>query len=268
MNTYSVKDHTFVVCAYKESPYLEDCIRSLKRQSVLGNICIATSTPNDYITDLAETYKLELFVNTNEKRGTIAYDWNFAVDCAKTSLVTLAHQDDVYGRHYLERMLLAFKHCSHPLIGFTNYYELRDGITVEKNRLLAIKRLMLSPLKNPLMWESRFVRRRILSMGSAICCPSVTIVKDNIPLPLFENNMLSNIDWQAWERISKLDGEFVYIHQPSIKHRIHGGSTTSELLVDDKRKIEDLMMYDKFWPRPVARLIEHFYQAGEKSNNL
>ena len=267
-NNYSVMDHTFVVCAYKESPYLETCIRSIMRQAVLGRVCIATSTPNDYIKNLAEKYQIELMVNTGEKRGTIAYDWNFAVNCEKTPLVRLAHQVDVYGRHYFERMILAIKHCRHPLIGFTNYYELRDGITVEKNRLLSIKRLMLSPLKNPLMWKSRFVRRRILSMGSAICCPSVTIVKDNVPLPLFENNMLSNIDWQAWERVSKLKGEFVYIRQASMKHRIHSGSTTSELLVDDKRKREDLMMYDKFWPKPFARLIEHFYQTSEKSNQL
>lgn len=43
------KKHTFVICAYKESPYLEACIRSLKKQTVASAICLATSTPSDYL---------------------------------------------------------------------------------------------------------------------------------------------------------------------------------------------------------------------------
>lgn len=37
--------HTFAVCAYRESPFLEDCVRSLVRQTVKSRILIATSTP-------------------------------------------------------------------------------------------------------------------------------------------------------------------------------------------------------------------------------
>ena len=38
--------HTFAVCAYKESPYLEACIQSLLDQTVRTDIIVATSTPN------------------------------------------------------------------------------------------------------------------------------------------------------------------------------------------------------------------------------
>ena len=48
--------HTFVILAYKESDDLEDCIKSVLKQSVKSNIVIATSTPNDFITDLASQY--------------------------------------------------------------------------------------------------------------------------------------------------------------------------------------------------------------------
>ena len=44
-----MNDHTFAICAYKESPYLEECIKSLKNQTIKSNILIATSTPTDYI---------------------------------------------------------------------------------------------------------------------------------------------------------------------------------------------------------------------------
>ena len=38
--------HTFAICAYKKSRYLENCILSLKKQTVTSNIIMVTSTPN------------------------------------------------------------------------------------------------------------------------------------------------------------------------------------------------------------------------------
>ena len=263
---YGNKDHTFVICAYKESPYLEDCIRSVTGQTVCSSVMIVTSTPNTFIRKTADKYQIPLICNHGE--AGIAGDWNFAIKTAKTPLVTIAHQDDIYGRHYLEAVLQAASFCSHPLILFTDYDELRDGKIVRGNRLLRVKRLMLSPLKIKACWKSIWVRRRILSMGSAICCPSVTIVKKNVSLPVFENNMKSNIDWQAWEKMSREKGEFAYIPSALMLHRIHRDSTTSQLLEKDQRRVEDLYMYRKFWPEWIAEIFEHFYQSAEKSNEI
>ena len=66
-------DHTFAICAYKESPYLEECILSLKNQTVKSNIIMATSTPNEWIQGLAEKYEIPLYINTGE--GGIAQDF-------------------------------------------------------------------------------------------------------------------------------------------------------------------------------------------------
>ena len=65
---YTAADHTFVLCAYKESAYLEECLLSLKEQSVRSTILIATSTPNDHIRSLAEKYRIPLFI-TDEPSG-------------------------------------------------------------------------------------------------------------------------------------------------------------------------------------------------------
>ena len=50
---YSDK-HTFVICAYKESAFLEECIESLEEQTVTSNIIMVTSTPCDYIINIAQ----------------------------------------------------------------------------------------------------------------------------------------------------------------------------------------------------------------------
>ena len=59
-------NHTFAICAYKESPYLEECITSLMEQTVKSEIFIATSTPNKYIDDIAAKYNLKVYVNEGE----------------------------------------------------------------------------------------------------------------------------------------------------------------------------------------------------------
>ena len=263
---YHKDSHTFVICAYEKSPYLEECICSLLAQADKEKIRIATSTPNDHIKSLAEKYGLTLYINRGEKG--LAGDWNFACQCASTPLVTLAHQDDRYYKNYTEDVLAALNICSHPLLAFSDYHELREGKTVSSNRLLKIKRLMLLPMRVPLFWRSRFVRRRILSLGNAICCPSVTLVKENLPDFSFKNNMKSNIDWQAWEEISRKKGEFAYVSVPCMAHRIHEESTTSDLLEVNGRQAEDLEVLRRFWPGWMARIIEFFYRGSEKSNEL
>ena len=138
---YSRDSHTFVICAYGNSPYLEDCIQSLLSQTVRTKIVMSASEPEVSVISLAEKYHIPLFVNKGEKG--IAGDWNFALSCAETPLVTLAHQDDRYYKTYAEDVLAAFNTCCRPLLAFTDYNELREGRTAESNRLLKIKRLML-----------------------------------------------------------------------------------------------------------------------------
>lgn len=88
---FTANDHTFAICAYKESRYLEDCIVSVMRQKIRGNLLIATSTPNDHIQRLAEKYEISLYIR--EGKSNIASDWNFAYQQAQTKLVTITHQE-------------------------------------------------------------------------------------------------------------------------------------------------------------------------------
>ena len=225
---YTEKDHTFVICAYKESPFLEECILSVKQQELLGNIIMATATPNEYIKGLAHKYDIKLHINPDG--GGIAKDWNYGVEAAKTKLVTLAHQDDIYMADYLKEILTSINASNNPLIAFTDYGEKRDSQIVKKSKLLKIKKILLSPLRIKCLQNNKWIRRRVLSIGSAICCPSVTLVKENLKLPVFKEGMKSNLDWEAWENISKEKGTFVYCNKILMLHRIHAESTTSQII--------------------------------------
>lgn len=261
---YSAKDHTFVVCAYKESPYLEECIHSLLNQTVKSTIIISTSTPNEHIRKVAEKYALPLYINQGRK--SIADDWNYGCEQVKTALYTIAHQDDVYKEEFLEIVLKQLNAAKKPIIAFTNYEELRDGELCHSNSLLKIKRMMLKPLELSIFWGSRWMRRRILSVGNPICCPSVTYAKERLPQKVFTFGFRSNVDWQAWERLSRLDGSFVYIKQALMCHRIHEDSETSKVIESNSRGNEDFEMFRIFWPDFIAKLLTYLYGRSEKSN--
>lgn len=258
--------HTYAICAYKESPYLEECIKSLKKQTVESKLIMATSTPCKHILDLADKYDIELFVNDNPPG--IATDWNFAYSKANTPYVTIAHQDDVYLKNYTEEILKHMAYAKNPLIAFSNYGELRGKDRVFKSKLLMVKKLLLLPLNFRFLWKSKLARRMCLSLGSCICCPSVTFARENLPEVLFTTEFKSNLDWQAWYRLSKLDGEFVYCKKALMLHRIHEESETTRIINDNNRSTEDLEMFKCFWPTPIAKLINKLYSSGEKSNSL
>lgn len=261
-----MKKHTFVICAYKESAFLEQCICSLMQQSVKSEIIMMTSTPNNYIEKIAEKYEIPLIVNNGE--GGIVQDWNFGYQQAKTKYITIAHQDDIYFEKYTEKMLEYINKRKDCLIYFTNYAEIRNGKTVIKNSLLRIKRILLLPLSISLMWGRRRVRRIVLSFGCPICCPSVTFVKDNLPEEVFKVGFRSDEDWEAWENISKRKGSFIYNKEILVGHRIHEEAATSMILKDDARKNEDYIMFRKFWPKWIAKGLVKLYSQSEKSNEL
>lgn len=258
--------HTFVICAYKESLYLEECIKSLMKQTIKSDIIMITSTPNEFIEKIAQKYNISLMINEGESG--ITQDWNYAYKMAKTELVTIAHQDDVYLPGYTEEILRIVQKSAKTLIAFTDYGELRNGKPVLKNRLLIIKRILLFLLRSPVLQKSIFVRRRILSLGSPICCPAVTFVKNNLPKEVFRKGFRSDEDWEAWEMLSKLKGAFAYSPKIRMYHRIHDDSETSIILQDNARSKEDFAMFCKFWPVPIAKVLTKLYASSEKSNEL
>ena len=261
---WNEKDHTWLICAYKESPYLEECIQSLLNQSVRSTIRIVTSTACEYISGLAEKYDLEVFVNRG-KAG-IDGDWNYALDIGETELLTIAHQDDLYEPEYTKELLRRMNRSKDPILYFTDYGEIRNGAKVTSNQLLRTKRLLLLSMRAFPEWI--FARRLSLAFGDAICCPSITYRKWIMKNHRFEDHFRSDLDWEMEEKLSKLKGSFVYNPAILMYHRIHEESTTTEIIGDHRRNAEDYEMMKKFWPDRIARRLSRMYAASEKSNDV
>ena len=152
-------DHTFAICAYKESEYLEECIVSLENQTLKSNIIMTTSTPNSYIRDLAEKHSIPLYIRDGE--SDIKEDWNFAYNKAKTDWVTIAHQDDVYNESYVEEMNNKLVSISNPIAFVTDYMPIKNGKIGPRDINSKIRRLLRSPIKNNRRAGSTFWKKKI-----------------------------------------------------------------------------------------------------------
>ena len=259
------KLHTFVVLAYKESVYLEECIKSVINQSYNSEVLIVTTTDNNYIRDMAKKYKLEVIVGEHTNIGG---DFDFAVSCGKTPLVTVAHQDDLYDYDYAKTIVDEYKKHNDSTIIFTDYYEIRNEKKVFTNLNLKIKRVLLFPLRLRTLSKLKFIKRFVLRFGDSICCPAVTFVKENCPKDIFVSDYKCNVDWFAWEKLSILEGRFIYNKKRLMGHRISEESTTTDIINSGIRTREDFEIYCKFWPKFIAKFLTGVYRNSEKSNNI
>ena len=257
-------DHTFAVCAYKESPYLEECIRSLVGQTVKTNIAIYTSTPNDYIKAIADKYHIPMYINEHSGQG-IQADWNFAYNSASTRYVTVAHQDDTYEPIYVETLLDRIKEYDDWTMYYVDYTPIKNGDCSKRDVNSIIRRFLRWPVKNTSKADS--IRRKKLSlcMGNTIVCPLVTYNKGKLGDTVFTSKYDFNLDWDTFYKLACVPGRFIYIDKVLGHYRVHDGATSKEFIESHKRVNEDISMFERFWPKWVVKVIMVFYRLAYRT---
>lgn len=258
------ENHTFVICAYKESEYLEECIKSVVNQNVKSNIIMSTSTPNSHIEGLANKYNIKLVINTGEKG--IGQDWNYGISQINTDYVTVAHQDDIYKPNYLEEIYNNIEKGKDFVIAFTDYREIKNGQEIPLTTNLKIKKILLFPLR--FFRKSKFIRRRVLSLGASICCPSVTVNTKVAGKTPYKTELKCDLDWDTWDEMTKYKEGFLYIPKELMNHRIHEESETSNLIQNNIRLEEDYLMFCRYWPKPIANFLMKFYKKAINTNKM
>lgn len=257
-------NHTFIICAYKKSQFLEECIKSVINQNVKSKIIISTSTPNEYIEDLARKYDIPVFVNDGEKG--IGQDWNFGVSKTDTDYVTVSHQDDIYRPNYLEEIVKNLEKGKDFVIAFSDYKEIKNGEVIKLTRNLKIKKILLFPLR--INNKSKFIKRKVLSFGASICCPSVTINTKIAGKQPYKTELKCDLDWDTWYKFAGYKERFLYIPKDLMHHRIHEESETTNLIENNIRIEEDYLMFRRFWPKTIAKILMKFYCKAIDTNKI
>lgn len=256
-------DHAYVVPAFGDSPHLEACLASLAAQTRPSAIVVSTSTPGAHGRRLAQRYGAR-YCEHGPNRG-IGHDWNAALDRVDADWVTLAHQDDIYLPGYGQAVEDAIRASGRALLVSTDYAELSGDTLRPRSRLLAIKRMLIETgYLGRTQIASRRARRRMLRLGCPIACPSVTFSTRRTGLR-FDEHMRTNLDWDAWTRLADLEGTFVHVRKILMHHRVHEASETSAGIRSGIRAREDLDMFRRFWPAPVAQLVARAYALSYQS---
>ena len=245
-----------VVSAFENSPHLVTCLRSLVEQQAVRSgqvgIVVATSTPSPEIEAAAACYGARYAVNPI--RSSIGADWNFALSTARSPLVAICHQDDTYHPQFAAKMMALFARDPGLLMASSSYAKLDCDGREQRSTVLQVKRFLMWRAFNG---ETRrwgpSIRRRMLSWGNPVCCSSVVLNRQQLDGFRFDVDLQSNLDWDAWERIAARPGFVSYLPEPLVRHRVHGGSTTSRLIASNARSVEDLLMLSRFWPPALAQ---------------
>jgi glycosyltransferase involved in cell wall biosynthesis len=254
----------FVIPAYGESPFLEDCVKSLLSQTIPVNIVIATSTPNAIIRAIAEKFQLPLI--ENQLRVSIADDWTCALSAEKRAkLVVLAHQDDLYMKSYAEEVITFYDNNEDVGIMFTDSYELIGSKLTRFNKRELVKKLLrIIAFCRVDKINTKMRYRFLLGFGCPIPCPSVVFSRRVCEFLNFDNQFTVNLDWAAWTKLACLKFSIGYIRKPLIIHRIHDKAQTQAAIKDSSRSREDSLMFCQYWPKSIATILSLIYKLGYK----
>ena len=259
-------DLSLIICAYKDSPFLEECINSLVNQDVKCPIAISTSTPSNYISRIAEKYNIPLYIN--RKCDGYYNDFLFAYKKAKTRFVTLCHQDDIYMHNFTAEVLKKIERNNKILITFSNYYDYKNNKIIKISGLLIIKRILNFLLRFRVFQGMKVIRKRILSFGNPICSPTVTFNKELVKEPVAKCPFRTSHDWYTWVLLSNDEGKFIYISKPILLRRINEFSETTLVIENNTKKASDYEVFKMLWPEWIAKIISKVYSVSEKNNRL
>ena len=271
--------HAFVICAFGKSPYLENCIRSLLRQTAPSEIYIATSTPSEHIRRLARKYGLPLWVRQGESG--IREDWLFAwrEGGKRKRLITIAHQDDCYCRDYAKTVLAMYERypdmtlfCSDYVTLKTRESRMADGTYYPvQTRICAgdlvrlVKKLLRLPLRFRFYANRTWVKKSALIFGNSICCPSCTYNYSLIGDHMFDSGYSFALDWENLLSFAERPGRFVCVEEPLIAYRVHSGAATKKCIEDHRREADEASMFRRLWPDWMASLLMRFYKQSYKA---
>ena len=271
--------HAFVICAFGKSPYLENCIRSLLRQTAPSEIYIATSTPSEHIRRLARNYGLPLWVRQGESG--IREDWLFAwrEGGKRKRLITIAHQDDCYCRDYAKTVLAMYERypdmtlfCSDYVTLKTRESRMADGTYYPvQTRICAgdlvrlVKKLLRLPLRFRFYANRTWVKKSALIFGNSICCPSCTYNYSLIGDHMFDSGYSFALDWENLLSLAERPGRFVCVEEPLIAYRVHSGAATKKCIEDHRREADEASMFRRLWPDWMASLLMRFYKQSYKA---
>ena len=148
----------------------------------------------------------------------------------------------------------------------TNYNPYKNGKVV-KDSNSRIKGIIKFFVKYRFFARIKFFRVLSLSFGNTVNCPSVTYNKRKLGDNIFTSELKFSLDWDTFLKIAKLKGISLYVPKRLVNYRIHQNATTKEFINNHKRVEEDIIMFNKIWPKFITKIIMKVYTKSYDTYN-
>ena len=221
---------TFAIPCYNAGPHLETLLRSLAAQSCCDFALLLVDDASDddslvraesWAKTQAQATSPLLRVVRNERRLGIGGNWNRCIELSESEFVCLAHQDDVYGPRYLERMLAALDedpdamaaHCRVTAIDAAGRAADSD---VERYK----QRFWAAP---PRSAKEQF---RSLFEGNFVNCPTILWRRESLNGAPFSTHMRYALDWAFVLERTGEGARIVHVDEELVSYRRHDGAAS------------------------------------------
>ena len=256
--------HTFAICAYGESPYLSQCIRSLKLQKVRSEIILCAAEESAFLREMSERFDIPLFIRGGAPD--IREDWLFAWRCARGRFVTLAHQDDIYRKNYTEELIRAYGRFPDMSVFVSDYMTIRmeNGRAVDDtlNAVWLVKKVLRVPLRLRGLADLSAIKKSGVIFGNALCCPTCTYRKEWFGDEMFLSGYKFALDWENLYRLAGEKGRFVVCEKPLLAYRVHEDAATMRSIRSSERAGEEEAMFRQMLPGKAAEYLMKAYRLA------
>ncbi|MBW3565827.1 MAG: glycosyltransferase [Acidobacteria bacterium] len=213
---------------YNGERFLDRTLRSLLEQSVPPDeiICLddGSTDRSTSIVTLLDDPSIRLI--RNPRRLGLAGNWNRALELAEDfDFLTIAHQDDIYERDYLEKVTGALSTHPSAFIAHT-----KATVIDEADRVVTLSATRYKDKfwpHEPLVERGVDEELRLLIRGDYIFCPSVTFRTSALTtIGTFDERFEFVPDWDFWLRGLFEGFTIVGVNERLIRYRSHPQSAT------------------------------------------
>lgn len=263
--------HTFAVCAYKDSPYLEECLRSVTSQTVKSEVICCTSTPSSYIRELTARYQVPLYVR--DGASNIREDWMFAYGKAQGRFC----HDRPSGRPIPQRLcrkaFKAWKKYPDLLLFASDYLTIRmtekegemKAIPEPFNMVWLVKKILRLPQRFHFLADRTWIKpEQCLVWQFASAVRPARTIKNRLGTICSHSEYDFALDWDNLYELAGKKGRFICSEKPLIAYRVHAAATTKACIEDNRRPADEMAMFRKMWPDWMVKILMHFYRKAYK----
>ena len=230
---------TFAIPCRDAGAHLRPLLRSLLAQSEAD---FALLLVDDGSTDGSAALAREVAgdrieIHRNDAPFGIGANWNRCAELGGPPFVCLAHQDDVYERDYLARMLAALR--ARPDAGIAHCRA--TAVDGDGAPIVSPAEAFKAHFWRHQPGEDRAAHYARLWRGNFVCCPSVLYRTDVLrAVGPFRTDLRFALDWEWWFRLLRTGFGIADVDATLLHYRRHDAAASIRASADRSRFAEEL----------------------------